>query len=118
MGSSSEYELTANSDDRAIIDLVIEKAKETEEYFGYAMSFSPRKNEVTGHWFLPTAGGVKWYDVEDDLKALSSKIPNIHLTMFVLYSEGLRWQFHALNGKTQRCYGYVVYEPFDPNKLV
>jgi len=64
------------------------------------------------------ADSYKWYDHEEDLKRFSKKYPE---ELFELYGEGEEagdlWFLYVKNGKSQRCMGKVVFDPFDESKL-
>lgn len=57
---------------------------------------------------------MKWYDVEDDLRALSAAFPAI---IFMMEVEGDdrddNWRLYATNGVIQASKGHIVYAPVD-----
>lgn len=61
----------------------------------------------------------KWYEHEEAMKELSKVIPN---ALFVLRGEceesGDIWNKYFLDGKMQACKAKIVYDEFDPKKLV
>lgn len=61
---------------------------------------------------------VKWYDHDEDMRAVSREFPDIH---FELHGKGEDnddiWTQHFVNGKAQLCMAEIVIPPFDPEKL-
>jgi len=61
---------------------------------------------------------MQWDEYEEDMIALSKLNPDLH---FVLYGNGEDsgdfWVEHFINGKYQLCFGHIVYEEFDENKM-
>lgn len=60
-----------------------------------------------------------WYDWEEDMILLSSKFPGL---LFKLHGEGERpedlWDAYFLDGKVQICPAEIIYDDFDPSKLI
>src|SRR5690242_6334705 len=65
-----------------------------------------------------TYDSCKWYEHEDDLRAFSTKYPNV---LFTLHGEGEEnediWDKYFLNGKCQVAKAEWTIPPFDPTKL-
>lgn len=60
----------------------------------------------------------KWYDWQDNMRALSKQFPFV---TFHLHGEGEEngdiWDAHFRNGKMQLCKAQISIEPFDESKL-
>lgn len=54
-------------------------------------------------------GECKWYDHAKDIAKLSEDITDILFTLECSGEDGEHWRVYALNGKTQRANGKVVY---------
>ena len=66
-------------------------------------------------------GGVKWYDFDTDMLAVSEQFPSLIFTLNGNGEEsGDVWRLYYKNGKVQRdaVRVEVIYEPFDEAKLV
>lgn len=65
---------------------------------------------------LETSDMAKWYEEEEDMRALSREFPHI---LFHIHGDGEDsedlWEAHYLGGKRQLC--YAVIPPFDPAQL-
>lgn len=65
-----------------------------------------------------TQESCKWYEEEEDMRAISAMFPTIH---FEIHGEGEDaedlWDAHYLGGKRQYCHAKIIYDPFDPAKL-
>lgn len=76
-----------------------------EEISGYSIEFG---------W----NDSCKWYDHENDMKALSLLYPE---TTFLLEGEGEEsgdiWQKYFKNGKVQTCRAEIVFPQFDESKM-
>lgn len=61
----------------------------------------------------------KWYDHEDDMIRLSEEYPEF---LFEMHGDGEDsedfWIEYFQDGKCQYCQGTIVYEEFDPGKMV
>ena len=66
-----------------------------------------------------TGESCKWSDYRSEMIELSKSCPNIRLT---LYGEGEEsgdiWKEHYLNGQYQRIKAKIIFDDFDPSKLV
>lgn len=62
---------------------------------------------------------AKWYDYEKDMVALSARFPEV---LFTLHGKGEDsedlWYAYFLNGKVQHCPAQIIYDDFDPTKMV
>lgn len=68
--------------------------------------------------FNPFGDSCKWYEHDDDMKALSKKYPK---TIFVLEGKGEEpediWRAYYQNGKMQLCKASITFDDFDRDKL-
>lgn len=70
------------------------------------------------HYIWYGTESFKWYDCDDDMKKLSSMLPDVVLKMEGSgEEEGDLWQSYFLNGKHQYCPAKITYDDFDPSKL-
>ena len=60
----------------------------------------------------------KWYSCDDDMLALSRLFPEF---LFELHGEGDSaddlWISYYQDGKMQTCFGKIIYEEYDPDKM-
>lgn len=100
--------------------LSIEVPKDTDEE--QIIAELRNENEDAGY-ALNEHGGpredAKWYDNESDLRKFSTKHPEC---LFILEGEGDEsgdfWRKYHKNGKCQTVMGKIVYDNYDPTKLV
>lgn len=75
-------------------------------------------NEICDYNFSSLEESIKWYDHEENMRAISEKYPN---SVFRLNGEGEEsgdlWNEYYQNGKMQRCKAQITYEPYDKSKL-
>lgn len=107
MGYYTYYSISVDCDDDETMKKIIGAMKE-REIIPYAFDEH-----------LDTTDEVKWYDEEEDMRYISSLFPEIH---FEIHGEGEGaedlWGAHYLGGKRQYCHAKIIYDPFDPAKLV
>ena len=75
--------------------------------------------EVSGYRF---EGGylsdVKWYDWEDDMRAVSKRFPGHLISLYGNGEEdGDIWRAYFANGKMQHCQAKITFDPYDENQL-
>jgi hypothetical protein len=109
MGYYTSYSLKVYEGERTIQEILAELIETGEfEYLDYAL-------DEDGDSLEP----CKWYDHEADLIEISKRYPDI---VFVLKGEGEEpgdlWYKYFKNGKIQRCYAEITFEPYDESKLV
>lgn len=110
MGYSTSYQLDVRHiDDRAAdVDAIIPDLRGTNFEASYAVDEYGNTNN-----------SCKWYDHERDLKEFSKGYPSF---VFTLHGEGEEsgdlWDKYFVAGKMQECRAEVVYEAFDPAKLI
>ena len=106
MGYYTCYTLEWEPKDQAVEEYIRQQQEENDE-FAYGI-------EPNGEM----ADSVKWYDHEDDIKALSKQFPEI---VFTLSGEGEEagdvWKKYFKDGKVQVAQAEIVVAPFDPKKL-
>lgn len=56
---------------------------------------------------------AKWYEVEENLAAVSDAFPGAKITIWCEGEDGERWALYALGGKVKNCRAIVTYEPND-----
>ena len=77
----------------------------------------------SGNWvFERIARGYldecKWYEHEADMRALSSKFPDVLFTLDGVGEEHPDiWRKFFVNGKMQKCDATLVFDQFDESKL-
>jgi len=97
MGYYTEYSLTAENSQEDI------KAR-IEEVSGYSDLFTGEK------W--------KWYDHEEDCKAVSKEFPNVLIELEGIGEESPDlWRKYFKNGKMQICRGQITYPKFSEDLL-
>lgn len=116
MGYYTTYNLFAHPvSDPEIADR-IEEALHSCDVIGYALDGEYQFTE--GGVEFSSCNAVKWYDHEEDMRAVSKKFPCVH---FELHGEGELsddiWTQHFLGGKSQLCKAEIIIPPFDPEKL-
>lgn len=66
-----------------------------------------------------TTDCVKWYECEDDMRKISNLFPDV---LFTLHGEGEEsgdlWNAYFRGGKEQYCQAKIIFDEFDPEKLV
>jgi hypothetical protein len=61
---------------------------------------------------------TKWYEHNEDMRAMSDEFPEVHFELFGDGEEsGDTWYAHYVNGCMQFCPATITYEDFDPGKL-
>lgn len=60
----------------------------------------------------------KWYNHKEDLLALSKKFPQLFLTLYCQGEDGMLWGYYINNGSYQYVKGEIMYEQYDPNKMI
>lgn len=107
MGYYTQYTLSVYEGDETISEILAVETEETFAGLRYAI------NDEGG-----CVDGVKWYDHDDDVTALSKRNPGV---VFKLYGEGEEsgdvWTQYFKDGKTQYCPAQITFEPFDEEKL-
>jgi hypothetical protein len=85
---------------------------ETEEIIWTTIGTMDEANYALG------GDDCKWYDYEEDMKALSKEFPD---ALFELSGEGEEsgdiWNAYFKNGKWQRCPAKIVFEPYNEKAL-
>ena len=75
--------------------------------------------EVSGYRFeCGTLYEAKWYDHDEDMRAVSRRFPDRLITM---YGQGEDhddlWYAYFKNGKMQHCQAKITFDPYDENQL-
>jgi len=93
-------------------------------YTKYELETSEQFDEIQeaivkeSNYSSPFEESCKWYDHEEDIKAVSERFPNVLIT---LSGEGEEqpdlWKKYFKNGKMQRADAIVTYPEFDENLL-
>lgn len=52
---------------------------------------------------------AKWYEHLQDMQTLSQQFPDVKFELHCQGEDGQQWMVYALDGKTQRCEGEVVF---------
>jgi hypothetical protein len=108
MGYYTTYFLTVTPDDQAE---EINKAGSKE--FHYALRY-----DAGAHEWEPSEQ-TKWYDREDEMRALSRQFPGV---LFTLKGEGEDtgdlWNLYVKDGKAFCAKAQIIIEPYDESKLV
>lgn len=104
--------------------LSIEVPKDTDEKLDEEQIIAElRSGNEEAAYSLNESGGTeeesKWYNSESDMKKFSTKYPEC---LFILEGAGEEsgdfWKSYIKNGKCQRGHGKVVFDDYDPTKLV
>lgn len=111
MGYCTTYDLTlldpkdmTEIEDTSIIDKVVALLRE-KGVIGYALDEN-----------LSYYDSVKWYEHEEDMLAVSKRIPDVLIRLWGSGDEAEDlWEHYFLNGKSQYCRAEIP--PFDPAKL-
>lgn len=107
MGYCTQYTLSVHEGNKGISEILAEETEETFAGLWYAINDEG-----------DCVDGVKWYDHDDDVKALSKRNPGV---VFMLYGGGEEagdvWATYFKDGKSQYCPAQITFEPFDEEKL-
>lgn len=114
MGYYTRYDLEA---DKPSVEL--SQAIDTKE-FSSGYNLFPRgcdNDRDNDEW--DTGGDTcKWYEHEDDIRALSLRFPAVLFTLHGTGEEqGDEWYKYFKGGKMQECRAVVTFEPYDESKL-
>ena len=81
-----------------------------------------REDSVSAAYSILDDGGcydeTKWYDSDQDLKTFSAKHPKHLMILDGVGEDGVMSRTYAKNGKLQYAKVRIVYDEFDPSKLV
>lgn len=98
--------------------LVKEKTSIEDELCKYMDSDNSSSYGPINIFIGGNASECKWYNYDDDMRAMSKRFPTV---LFTLQGEGEEsddlWIRYYRGGKCQVCLGMITYDDFDPKKL-
>lgn len=105
MGYYTRFSLGVNADNE---DQIIAEFRGECDYAEHCLTETGSTNEPG-----------KWYNHDEDIRKFSKKYPDV---LFEMRGEGEEagdlWVLYAQNGKVHKSRAKVIYEEFDPEKLI
>lgn len=106
MGYMTSYSLTVLDAHNSVLEAISDEVDRMDVF---------EEGNAQDGWFSWTT----WYDWEEDMVLLSRRFPDV---LFRLHGDGDDsedlWDAYFLGGRMQMCPGKIVYDDFDPEKLV